>query len=177
MNGACIVLLDDSKSLFLSYQSCVIECCNYCGPQLPPRRARAHQILLYLAYLIRRRPCHTVYEACQPRPTSQHLSMVPFILAAFLSSILVLAAKNPKRGLAFADNNSARDLLHANQSNSAVTWQYDWAASPSSTLASSGIQYVAMQWGTNGIQNVASSTKGAKILLVSILLQDSGVGG
>ncbi len=93
--------------------------------------------------------------------------MVSFIFAAFLSSVLVLAVKNPKRGLAFADGNSARDLVHANQSNSAITWQYDWAASPSSTLASSGIQYVPMQWGNNGIQNVASSTKGAKILLVS----------
>ncbi|KAJ8691781.1 hypothetical protein PTI98_011316 [Pleurotus ostreatus] len=118
-----------------------------------------------MAYLIRRRPCHIVYEACQPRSTSERPSMVPFVLTAFLSSILVLAAKNPKRGLAFADNNSARDLVHANQSNSAITWQYDWAASPSSTLASSGIQYVPMQWGTNGIQNLANSVKGAKVLL------------
>ncbi|KAF9498993.1 hypothetical protein BDN71DRAFT_262270 [Pleurotus eryngii] len=97
--------------------------------------------------------------------TSQHPSMVPFVLTAFLSSVLVLAAKNPKRGLAFADSNNARDLVHANQSNSAITWQYDWLASPSSTLASSGIQYVPMQWGIFGIQNLANSVKGAKVLL------------
>ncbi|KAJ8507118.1 hypothetical protein ONZ45_g10474 [Pleurotus djamor] len=77
-------------------------------------------------------------------------------------------AKNSKRGLAFAAFSSPNDILHANQSTSAISWHYDWSSSPtSSAVAGSHIEYVPMQWGTRGIDGLEGlvRARGAKIVL------------
>lgn len=79
-----------------------------------------------------------------------------------------LAAKNPKRGLAFAEGDNPNDIKQANQSSSVISWQYNWATSPPDYLAKSGITFHPMQWGPSGIQNFAATAKaqGAKLILV-----------
>lgn len=78
--------------------------------------------------------------------------------------------KNPKRGLAFAAGDTPGDLVNANQSDSVITWQYNWASLPPIYLATSvsGLQYIPMQWGPADIQTFADdvATQGADTILV-----------
>ena len=94
-----------------------------------------------------------------------------FLLLTALAQVsLTLASKNPKRGLAFADGDTPGnvDIKKANTSSGVVSWQYNWGATPPDYLSKSGIPFIPMQWGTNGIANFASSVKsqGAKTILV-----------
>jgi len=104
-------------------------------------------------------------------PTMVHsLGSLAAIFLAVLTSVSS-AAKNPKRGLAFAESDHSGDIKLASASSSVVSWVYDWGQSPKDYIASSGIPYVPMQWGTDNIQNFASLVKqqGAKTILVSLL--------
>ncbi|KAJ8514695.1 hypothetical protein ONZ45_g7804 [Pleurotus djamor] len=95
-------------------------------------------------------------------------SLLPFLLLLTSYTTQTLAAKNAKRGLAFADFSSPNDIIRANQSASVVSWQYDWSSSPtSSAVANSHIEYVPMQWGSSGIANLAGLVRasGAKTVL------------
>ncbi|KAF9011151.1 hypothetical protein BDQ17DRAFT_1233957 [Cyathus striatus] len=80
--------------------------------------------------------------------------------------------KNPKRGLAFADGDTPGDLINANQSQSVISWQYNWATLPPDYLATSNIKYIPMQWGSGAADQFQGSVKaqGADTVLVS----DSG---
>lgn len=91
-----------------------------------------------------------------------------FLVLSFVLSF-VAAARNPKRGLAFADSSNHEDVIKANQSNSVISWQYDWGTSSPSYLAKSGIAYIPMQWGASGVENFAAQVKakGATTILVS----------
>lgn len=82
------------------------------------------------------------------------------------------AAKNPKRGLAFAEGDNPNDIKKVDQASSVVSWQYDWGQAAPDYLAKTSIPYIPMQWGTNGIETFASKVKaqGAKRILVSLLL-------
>lgn len=81
------------------------------------------------------------------------------------------AAKNPKRGLAFAEGDNPNDIKQADQASSVVSWQYDWGQAAPDYLAKTSIPYIPMQWGTSGIETFASKVKaqGAKRILVSLL--------
>ncbi|KAF5330263.1 hypothetical protein D9758_014448 [Tetrapyrgos nigripes] len=90
-------------------------------------------------------------------------------LSLFLSLLLPsvsFAAKDQKRGISFPANDNAADIQNLNQSKSAVTWQYDWGIY-NPFLAESGIEYVPMQWGAGGIENLsnAMASQKAKYLL------------
>jgi hypothetical protein len=92
------------------------------------------------------------------------------LFSIFLQIPFITASKNAKRGLAFADADStgSLDVNKANTSNSVVSWQYNWGATPPNYLSKSGIPYIPMQWGAGGIENFASQVKaqGAKTILV-----------
>ncbi|KAF9464166.1 hypothetical protein BDZ94DRAFT_1191650 [Collybia nuda] len=79
----------------------------------------------------------------------------------------VIAAKNPKRGLAFAEGDNPNDIKNADQAASVLSWQYDWGTAPPDYLAKTTIPYIPMQWGVNGIETFASKVKaqGAKTIL------------
>ena len=97
-----------------------------------------------------------------------HLKLIlPFIFLT--SSHLVTAAKNPKRGLAFAATNSPLDIINANQSASVVSWQYNWNSFPPVYLATSNIPFVPMQWGSASIDSFqgAVDSQGSKVILAS----------
>ncbi|KAG5645487.1 hypothetical protein DXG03_006032 [Asterophora parasitica] len=81
-----------------------------------------------------------------------------------------LGAQNPKRGLAFAGNKNPVDIKLATQTNSVLSWEYDWGQSAPDYLAQSKIPYIPMQWGTDGIENFAAKVKasGAKTILVPL---------
>lgn len=87
--------------------------------------------------------------------------------------------KNPKRGLAFAAGDTPSDILNANQTQSVVSWQYDWSNSPPEYLKESDIEYVAMQWGSGDIENLMGKVQssGAKVVLVGgdYLIRGAGV--
>ncbi|KAJ7069623.1 hypothetical protein C8F01DRAFT_976322 [Mycena amicta] len=92
--------------------------------------------------------------------------LVPLSLVssfAFLLRDVAAAASNttklPKRGLAFAADNTT-DILRANNTASVVSWVYNWALNPPAYLASSGIEYIPMQWGAADIENLAVTVKG-----------------
>ncbi|KAF8895540.1 hypothetical protein BD779DRAFT_1668798 [Infundibulicybe gibba] len=81
----------------------------------------------------------------------------------FSSSIFILlvsasvrAAKNPKRGLCFAEGDNPNDIKKVNTSASQISWLYDWGQSPPAYLAQSKIEYIPMQWGVSGIQDFIS---------------------
>lgn len=84
-------------------------------------------------------------------------------------------ASNVKRGLAYAD--SLPDIIRANQSHTAISWLYNWGTTPPDYLQTSGIPYIPMQWGAEGIESFVASVKelGATAILVS--LQDNTVHG
>ncbi|GAW00151.1 glycoside hydrolase family 128 protein [Lentinula edodes] len=50
---------------------------------------------------------------------------------------------------------------------SVISWQYDWGLTPPTNLAQSGIEYVPMQWGSGGIENLSAAVKaqGTNVLL------------
>ncbi|KAJ6621855.1 hypothetical protein B0H10DRAFT_1789058 [Mycena sp. CBHHK59/15] len=87
-----------------------------------------------------------------------------FSLSTFFGLAAAATTKLPKRGLAFADDDTA-DISKANASASVVSWMYNWGVTPPSTT--SGIEYIPMQWGAANIENIAVTVKGlgAKTLL------------
>lgn len=99
-----------------------------------------------------------------------------FLLLTALAQVsLTLAAKNPKRGLAFADGDTPGndDVKKANTSSSIVSWQYNWGATPPDYLSKSGIPFIPMQWGTSGIENFASSVKSQGVKTILVVLSRS----
>ncbi|KAJ6475051.1 glycosyl hydrolase catalytic core-domain-containing protein [Mycena vitilis] len=68
-------------------------------------------------------------------------------------------SKVPKRGLAFAADNST-DIFKANQTASVASWVYNWGLIPPGDLADSGIEYIPMQWSGADIENLAVTVKG-----------------
>ncbi|KAF8158278.1 hypothetical protein B0H34DRAFT_656390 [Crassisporium funariophilum] len=88
------------------------------------------------------------------------------LLAVALYITTVVAVKNPKRGLAFAEADNINDIKKANTSASVVSWQYDWAQTPPDYLAKSGIQYIPMQWGVNGIETFAAKVRAQKAKII-----------
>ncbi|KAK7469376.1 hypothetical protein VKT23_003851 [Stygiomarasmius scandens] len=90
-------------------------------------------------------------------------------LSFFLSLLFTSAscAKNPKRGVSFPSTNNQADMMNLNQTKSEIFWQYDWGISPAPFLADSGIEYVPMQWGAGGIENLSTAlaSQNAKHLL------------
>ncbi|KAF9566955.1 hypothetical protein CPC08DRAFT_627657 [Agrocybe pediades] len=82
----------------------------------------------------------------------------------FLLPLLLLVSftgahtKNPKRGIGFASSVPG-DIINANQTNSVISWQYNWATLPPDYLATSNIAYIPMQWGSVGVDSFSSSVK------------------
>ncbi|KAF8203887.1 glycosyl hydrolase catalytic core-domain-containing protein [Pholiota molesta] len=74
--------------------------------------------------------------------------------------------KNSKRGLGYAGSVPG-DVINANQTNSVLSWQYNWASIPPDYLATSNIPYVPMQWGSVGASDFSNEvqTQGAKNIL------------
>ncbi|KAF9486394.1 hypothetical protein BDN70DRAFT_869912 [Pholiota conissans] len=74
--------------------------------------------------------------------------------------------KNPKRGLGFAGSVPG-DIINANQTNSVISWQYNWASIPPDYLATSNIPYIPMQWGSAGASDFSTEAQnqGAKTIL------------
>lgn len=92
-------------------------------------------------------------------------------LALWCSCALLVSAATPKktkRGLAFAAGDTPGDLNNANQTKSLISWQYDWGLTPPAYIASSGIEYIPMQWGSGKIELFSDAVKaqGAKTILV-----------
>lgn len=108
--------------------------------------------------------------------TPKILSAMQFPAGLFslvvLLPLLSLAAKNPKRGVPFSiiSNTEPGDIAKANQSSSAISWVYNYQASIPSYLASSGLEYIPMQWGSDGISSFVATVEaeGAKTILVSV---------
>ena len=65
------------------------------------------------------------------------------------------------------------DIINANQTNSVLTWQYNWAPLPPVYLATSNVKYIPMQWGSVGIDTFADDVKaqGADTILVCLRLR------
>ncbi|KAJ7095733.1 hypothetical protein B0H15DRAFT_68614 [Mycena belliarum] len=85
---------------------------------------------------------------------------LPFILSlALVAGAATNTTKLNKRGLAFAADNGT-DISRANQTTGVVSWVYNWGLIPPDYLASSGIEYMPMQWGAAGIENLAVTVKG-----------------
>ncbi|KAJ7892210.1 glycosyl hydrolase catalytic core-domain-containing protein [Mycena leptocephala] len=82
------------------------------------------------------------------------LHLVPSLILSCACS--VSAAKNSKRGLAYAEADRPTDIAVANQPASVLSWVYDW-----------GRRYIPMQWGAGGIETFASTVlaQGAKTIL------------
>ncbi|KAG6897760.1 hypothetical protein C0992_011429 [Termitomyces sp. T32_za158] len=91
---------------------------------------------------------------------------LPLFVAVSSLVFLVSAAKNPKRGLAYAESTVTNDIHLAAQSNSVISWQYNWGTSPPDYLQQSGIPYIPMQWGTGGVEKFAADVlaSGAKTI-------------
>ena len=93
-------------------------------------------------------------------------------LSSFLSVWLWISlasgrTKNPKRGIGYAGDVPG-DIINANQSNSLISWDYNWASIPPDYLATANISYIPMQWGSVGIDSFASDVQaqGATVILV-----------
>lgn len=82
-------------------------------------------------------------------------------------SIPTSTLKTSKRGLAFSTGDTPGDLNNANQTNSVITWQYDWGSIPATYITDSHIEYVPMQWGSYnaGAFSNAVKSQGAKTIL------------
>ncbi|KAL0581171.1 hypothetical protein V5O48_000861 [Marasmius crinis-equi] len=91
--------------------------------------------------------------------------MLSLLLLA-LSSTSALA-KNAKRGISFISVDNEPDVMNLNQSSSEISWIYDWATPVTPNLASTGIEFVPMQWGAGNIENLSTIIKaqGSKVLL------------
>ncbi|KAF5344980.1 hypothetical protein D9757_013788 [Collybiopsis confluens] len=77
------------------------------------------------------------------------------------------AGKNAKRGLSYPGTDNPQDVMNINQTKSQISWQYDWGLAPPLNLAQSGVEYIPMQWGSSGIENLSQALQsmGAKTLL------------
>ncbi|KAH7889902.1 hypothetical protein F5I97DRAFT_608395 [Phlebopus sp. FC_14] len=64
------------------------------------------------------------------------------------------SAANVKRGLAFADSSNSGDISVAE--NTQVYWVYDWGTTVPDVLANSGLRYIPMQWGIDGVESFAA---------------------
>ncbi|KAF8644421.1 hypothetical protein AX16_008481 [Volvariella volvacea WC 439] len=95
------------------------------------------------------------------------MHFLPHLSAFLLVLPFASAAKNPKRGLAFAEPDTPFDIVRANQSNSVISWIYNWAQTPPDYIARSGIPFIPMQWGAGGAENFASAVRaqGARTVL------------
>ncbi|KAI3616240.1 atrazine chlorohydrolase guanine deaminase [Moniliophthora roreri] len=84
-----------------------------------------------------------------------------------LSLTSIALCKDPKRGIAYPSANNNADVLNYNQTDNHISWQYDWGLHVPPYLASSGIEYIPMQWGAGNIENLSTAiqAEGAKILL------------
>jgi len=83
-----------------------------------------------------------------------------------------------KRGLAFAAGDTPGDLYNANQTGSHVSWIYDWASTPPAYITESHIEYIPMQWGSEGIDRFPDAVKrqGARSILVRVNKVLFGIG-
>ncbi|ESK83301.1 glycosyl hydrolase 53 domain-containing protein [Moniliophthora roreri MCA 2997] len=80
-----------------------------------------------------------------------------------LLPLLVHAAKNPKRGIAWpVENGGPLDL--AGSANSVISWEYNWAKNAPPGLPS-GIEHVPMQWDERDIAGLGGAIGSAKFLL------------
>jgi len=91
--------------------------------------------------------------------TSSSSSSAP---ASTTSAATSSTGKNTKRGLSYPDSDNIADILNINQTNSLISWQYDWGLTPPANLAESGVQYVPMQWGSGGIENLSATLSAQK---------------
>ncbi|KAF5392853.1 hypothetical protein D9757_000956 [Collybiopsis confluens] len=71
-------------------------------------------------------------------------------------------ATNAKRGIAY-ETSSNPDPSHL--ANTAISWLYNWGDTAPAKLPS-GIQFVPMQWGKNGIEGFQTKAKAAKATYV-----------
>ncbi|KAK7056933.1 hypothetical protein VNI00_002651 [Paramarasmius palmivorus] len=84
-----------------------------------------------------------------------------------LSLALLTTSKNPKRGLAYPSANNQADILNFNQTDSHISWVYDWGLHEPSYLAASNVEYIPMQWGSGNVENISTAVQaeGIKTLL------------
>jgi len=107
-------------------------------------------------HLVPHRPLH-------PRMFSRALFLCSLV-ACF--SFTVASPKNPKRGIGYAGDVPG-DIINANQTDSVITWLYNWADTPPDYIATSNISYIPMQWGSVNINKFPDAVKaqGAKTIL------------
>lgn len=75
---------------------------------------------------------------------------------ALLLALPLILASNPKRGLAFDPAGYPEDINQA--SGGSCSWVYNWSpTSPSPSV--SGIEFVPMQWGTDGLNGFLSRAR------------------
>ncbi|KAK0205362.1 hypothetical protein DFS33DRAFT_1428608, partial [Desarmillaria ectypa] len=90
--------------------------------------------------------------------------MFVLFLALFLVLPLALAS-NPKRGLAFDPVGHSEDIYKA--SGGSCSWVYNWSpSSPSPSV--SGIEFVPMQWGTDGLNGFLSRARSDSAMYVLV---------
>jgi hypothetical protein len=99
-------------------------------------------------------------------PTMHLLRYIPSLL--FSCAWTVSAAKNPKRGLAYAEADRPTDIAVSNQSSSVLSWVYDWGTTPRPFIESSTFEYIPMIWGKDGVDTFADKVlaQGSKTILV-----------
>ncbi|KAJ7213257.1 hypothetical protein C8J57DRAFT_1602109 [Mycena rebaudengoi] len=93
------------------------------------------------------------------------LRYIPSLL--FSCAWTVSAAKNPKRGLAYAEADRPTDIAVSNQSSSVLSWVYDWGTTPRPFIESSTFEYIPMIWGKDGVDTFADKVlaQGSKTIL------------
>lgn len=135
--------------------------------QKPLRVASVLTFLLSFSYPILAQNSSSASSSAASSASSSATSTAAFSTSS--SAPTTAAGKNAKRGLSYPDSDNIADILNINQTNSLISWQYDWGITPPPNLAQSGVQYVPMQWGSGGIENLsdAVTAQGAQILLVS----------
>ena len=103
-------------------------------------------------------------------PPSPMLSFSGTLLVVLLLRCLPSAAvnKTSKRGLGYIATNNPQDVRNFNQSQSQISWVYDWGLDRPDYLTNISVEYIPMQWGSGNIENLAASVKsqGAKTVLV-----------
>ncbi|KAJ7109015.1 hypothetical protein C8R43DRAFT_183792 [Mycena crocata] len=95
------------------------------------------------------------------------LISLPSLVLAFSCALAASAAKNSKRGLAYAEADRPTDIAVANQSASVLSWVYDWGTTPRPFITASNLKYIPMIWGRDGVDTFASKVlaQGAKTIL------------
>jgi len=133
--------------------------------QKPLRVASVLTFLLSFSYPILAQNSSSASSSAASSASSSATSTAAFSTSS--SAPTTAAGKNAKRGLSYPDSDNIADILNINQTNSLISWQYDWGITPPPNLAQSGVQYVPMQWGSGGIENLsdAVTAQGAQILL------------